>query len=216
MSNPDNFIEEVTEEVRRDRLFSLFRRYGWIGILCVVLLVGGAAYKEWRKATDTAAAQALGDQMMAALDADDPSARIDALNAVQPGGAGALVALLAAGEEAAAGQDEAAIARLGALAADTQVPPAYRQLATIKLVLIEGKTRPAAERRDTLAPLAEPGAPFRPVALELLALIDVEEGNTDAAIAQLREILELPEATAGLRQRATQLIVALGGTLDAT
>ena len=30
MSNPDSFIEEVTEEVRRDKLFALFRKYGWI------------------------------------------------------------------------------------------------------------------------------------------------------------------------------------------
>jgi len=34
----------------------------------------------------------------------------------------------------------------------------------------------------------------------------------NAAIDRLREILDLPEATAGLRERATQLIVALGGT----
>ena len=33
MSNPDSFIDEVTEEVRRDRLFAVFRKYGWIGVL---------------------------------------------------------------------------------------------------------------------------------------------------------------------------------------
>ena len=29
MSDTDSFIDEVTEEVRRDALFAQFRRYGW-------------------------------------------------------------------------------------------------------------------------------------------------------------------------------------------
>ena len=41
MSNPDSFIDEVTEEVRRDRLFAIFRKYGWIGAVLVALIVGG-------------------------------------------------------------------------------------------------------------------------------------------------------------------------------
>ena len=56
MSETDSFIEEVTEEVRRDRLFALFRRYGWIVLVLIVLVVGGAAWNEYRKAQDRAAA----------------------------------------------------------------------------------------------------------------------------------------------------------------
>ena len=70
MSETDSFIEEVTEEVRRDKLFALFRRYGWIGILAVLLIVGGAGWNEWRKAQDRAAAEALGDRMISALESD--------------------------------------------------------------------------------------------------------------------------------------------------
>ena len=40
MSNPDSFIDEVTEEVRRDKLFALFRKWGWVGVLLVVVIVG--------------------------------------------------------------------------------------------------------------------------------------------------------------------------------
>ena len=60
-----------------------------------------------------------------------------------------------------------------------------------------------------------PGKPLRLLAEEQLALLDVEAGNTDDAIARLQRIIEDSETTAGLRQRASQLIVALGGELDA-
>ena len=50
MSDSDSFIDEVTEEVRRDRLFGYFRRYGWIAAVVIVVVVGGAAWNEYQKA----------------------------------------------------------------------------------------------------------------------------------------------------------------------
>jgi hypothetical protein len=32
MSDTDSFIDEVTEEVRRDRMFFMLKRYGWIAV----------------------------------------------------------------------------------------------------------------------------------------------------------------------------------------
>ncbi|MGB8623566.1 MAG: tetratricopeptide repeat protein [Paracoccaceae bacterium] len=215
MSNPESFIDEVTEEVRRDRLFALFRRYGWIAALLVLLIVGGAAYNEYRKAQDTAAARALGDAMMQALDKNDADARVAALNAIDAKGeAGAVVALLAAGEEVSADQREAAATQLQAVAGNMELPAVYRQLATLKLVLVQGDNMPADERTAALEPLAEPGQPFRPLALEQLGLVAAEQGDTETAIAHLRDAQQSADATAGLRQRVTQLIVALGGTAE--
>ena len=45
MSDTDSFIDEVNEEVRRDRFYFMLKRYGWIAVLAVILLVGGAAWK---------------------------------------------------------------------------------------------------------------------------------------------------------------------------
>jgi hypothetical protein len=64
MSNTDSFIDEVTEEVRRDRLFGYFRRYGWIPAVVIVALVGGTAYNEWSKAQVAQVAQARGDALL--------------------------------------------------------------------------------------------------------------------------------------------------------
>ena len=49
MSDTDSFIEEVSEEVRRDRLYNVLRKYAWVGILAVVTIVGGTAYLEFQK-----------------------------------------------------------------------------------------------------------------------------------------------------------------------
>jgi hypothetical protein len=73
MANTDSFIDEVNEEVRRDRLFAFFRKWAWLAILIVVIAVGGAAYLEYRRAQTEAAAQAFGDSLIAALEAEDPA-----------------------------------------------------------------------------------------------------------------------------------------------
>ena len=38
MSDTDSFIDEVNEEVRRDRFYFMLKRYGWIAVLAVILL----------------------------------------------------------------------------------------------------------------------------------------------------------------------------------
>ena len=65
MSDTDSFIDEVTEEVRRDRMFFMLKRYGWIAVLAILAIVGGASWREYSKAQDRSAAQALGDGILA-------------------------------------------------------------------------------------------------------------------------------------------------------
>ena len=78
MSDTDSFIDEVNEEVRRDRFYFMLKRYGWIAVLAVILLVGGAAWNEYQKAQARAEAETLGDAMFAALSAEDTAARASA------------------------------------------------------------------------------------------------------------------------------------------
>lgn len=210
MSNPDSFIEEVTEEVRRDRLFGLLRRYGWIPVILVLGVVGGTAWTEWQKAQARDGARAFGDAVLAALDAETPAARSAALATVPAeGGQAAVLRLLLASDPA---QDRAgALGALQALSEDTSLPQTYRDLATLRRIVLAGADLPLADRRATLDTLAAPGRPFRPLALEQLAYLAVEAGDTAAAITQLRSLSQDQEAPAGLRRRAAQMIMALGG-----
>lgn len=214
MSNSESFIEEVTEEVRRDRLFAMFRKYGWIGLLLVVLIVGGAAYTEWQKASRASAAMAFGDSLLTALDKDTPEARRAALVEAETATNGvadklAIQKLLLASDVEA---DKAgSLAALDAVAGDASLPQTYRDLAVLRRVIFAGADMDVAARRAALDPLAIPGRAFRTLALEQMAYLSVETGEIDAAIAQLRALSSDQEAPAGLRQRAAQMITALGG-----
>lgn len=213
MSDTDSFIEEVTEEVRRDRLFAFLRKYGWIGIALVVLVVGGAAVNEWQKARARAAAQAFGDAIIAALSAEDPAARADALARIAADGPGAraVVELLAADALLQAERRDEALARLSSLAADQELPDLYRQLAELKSVILAGAQMDPAERGAVLDRLAQPGAPYRALAMEQQALLLVEQGDVAAAIEHFRLVAQEPGASADLRRRANQMILVLGG-----
>ncbi len=212
MSQTDSFIEEVTEEVRRDRLFKLMKKYGWIAILLVILLVGGAAANEWRKAQEQAAAEALGDAILAAFDKPDAAARAAALAAVPAEGMQAAVRnLLAAGQALEGGDAKTAVTLLSEVASDATLPDTWRQLAELKLVLALGDDLSSQERRARLQALAAPGAPYRLLAEEQLAVAELAAGDRAAALERLQVILADQEVTAGLRRRAAQLIVALGG-----
>lgn len=210
MSNPESFIDEVTEEVRRDRLFLMLRRYGWIGILLVVAIVGGAAFNEWQKAKAQAEAQAFGDALMAGLEAETPEARRAALAAVSASGEKAAVLNLLLASDPA--EDKAAsLAALDKVVADGSLPVIWRDLAQLRRVMLAGADMPAADRRTALEPMAQPGHPYRTLAAEQLAYLLAEEGKTAEAITALQALLEDQDAPGGLRSRAAQMIVALGG-----
>ncbi len=216
MSESDSFIEEVSEAVRRDRLFRLFRRYGWIPVALVLLVVAGAAYNEWSKAQAVAVAEARGSAILSALAAQTPEARLAALQQLEADDpTRAVTGMLTAAEALAAEDPAAASAALAQIEADADLDTIYRQMATLKRVTLFAADSPPAERIAALTPLTTPGAPFRLLAEEQIALAEIQNGEVEAALARLRALSEDTEASGALRQRASQLIMALGGTSDA-
>jgi hypothetical protein len=216
VSESDSFINEVTEEVRRERLYAYLRRYGWIGIVVVLALVGGAAFNEYRKAAQANAAQALGDQVLDALQTEDDAARAAALLALNvEGQAAAVTGLLTASEQQRAGDVAGALATLEALAVNPDVDPLYRDLAQFKSLMVGDGVMDPAERMAALEALAIPGSAYRLLAMEQMALAYMASDDTDAALAVLAAIAEDAEVPAGLQQRAQSLIVALGGEVPA-
>jgi hypothetical protein len=215
VSDTDSFITEVSEEVRKDQLFGYVKKYGWIAITLIFVLVGGAAYSEWTKAQDRAASQAAGDALLDALEQDDIAARAVALAEVTSDGPAAAVSgLLTAAAQQNAGDLAGAKATLDGLATNDVIPQAYRDVAVFKSAMIDVEGIGYAERRDLLQSLATPGLPYRLLAMEQIAIMDVASDDTDAAVAGLQAILEDAAVSRGLRDRAQTLMVALGAELE--
>jgi hypothetical protein len=215
LSNPDSFIEEVTEEVRRDRLFAIFRRYGWIGVVAILAIVGGAAWNEWSKSRAAARAQAFGDGLIDALDQGTPEERREALAAVPADGdQTALLQLILASDP---NEDKASsLAALEKVAGDATLSASYRDLAVLRRVLLAGADLPLADRRSALQSIAIAGRPYRVLAEEQLGYLLIEEGKPDDAIAAFLALLQDQEASGALRSRLGQMVTALGGTLPET
>ncbi len=209
MSTPDSFVDEVTDAVRRDRLFAAFRKYGWIGVVLVLLIVGGAAWNEWQKARTATRSQGFGDATLAAL--DKPVAERTAALAAIPvdGDQKAVLGLLMSADPA--GDKAAGLAALDALAADATQPQVYRDIAVLRRVALAGKDQPLADRRSALHGVAVPGRPFRTLAEEQLAYLLIEEGKKPEALTALMALVQDQEAPGGMRQRLSLVITALGG-----
>ncbi|MCV6597353.1 MAG: tetratricopeptide repeat protein [Mangrovicoccus sp.] len=214
MSNTDSFIEEVTEEVRKDRLNALVRRYGWIAVAVVIAIVGAAGAWEWRKAQDKAAAQALGDDILTALELSDPAARVTALESVSATGDAFALRQLVAVAETPVSDPAQAERLLRSVIEDESVSPLYRDLATLRLSMVPDVAILSEDRLALLEPLTVPGGAFRLSALEQKALVHVERGESDLALQDLVILRDDVESSAAMRDRAAQLIVALGGLPD--
>lgn len=210
MSQTDSFIDEVTEEVRRDRINRLARRYGWIAVLVVVIGVAAAAVVEWRKGQARSEARALGDAIYAALEHSSADARALSLTELEAeGAAAALTAMLAAGEIAPSDPAEA-LSILQGVAERRDVPALYRETAILKQTMIPGVPLSSDDMLALLEPLTAPGAPLRLLALEQMALVRVERGERDAAAVLLTEVMLAAETSAGQRERAGQILGILG------
>ena len=67
MANSESFLEEVAEEVRRDRLFRFFKKYGWLFIIVILLAICASIFLEWNKNSSTLKARNNGDLLAEAV-----------------------------------------------------------------------------------------------------------------------------------------------------
>jgi hypothetical protein len=209
MSDTDSFIDEVTEEVRRDRLFGYFRRYGWIPAVIILALVGGTAYGEWSKSVVAQAAQVRGDALLDALDVQDKPESISALSSIVAQEDTDVVAsfLLAGLDQSLASE------LLTAISENMDQPKYIRDLARLKLAA----TPDAASKGEAvsiLTDLSAPGGLYRNAATEILVALELQRGNRDVALELLQSHVQDAGATQAQVQRMGELIVALGAIPD--
>ena len=210
MSNNESFIQEVSEEVRRDRLYRILKKWGWIGIAVIVALVGGASFNEWNKDSKMNSARNLGDRVLSAVSNKDPIElkEIETSNISQDIFIkNLLLAILLSDNKLDASKK--ALEEIRDLPGITKT---YKELNAFKLglLLLKEDNLTSDERFGVFEEFVEPGSPFRLLAKEQQALILIEQGKLELAIKALTEISVDSETTASLKRRVTQLRISLG------
>lgn len=210
MSDRDSFIDEVSEEVRRDRMFSLWKRFGPLVIAGIVAVVGGAGFVAWLDYKADQDAMSAGGALIAAADApDDPVAALTALADQTDHEGAALLARLRAAAALAAGGDAAAAAAAYDAAAQAAADPALKEFAEFRAVMLRAPDMETDALLDQLAAFTAGGA-YRLLALEAEGLAHARAGDFDAAEAALMEVVDDEATPPGLRQRVLALLTALG------
>ena len=212
MSDTDSFLQEVSEELRRDRLYRNIRKYGWIAILLVVVIVGAATYREYQKSQAEMEAELFGTSIIDALtekNAADRILKLQKINAPEEN-ARAILAMLLSAEANANGSATLEMSSLSEITQSLSIDAHYRDLLNFKILLGSAEIMDLDKRIIAFEVLSKPGNPFRLLAEEQIALIELELGNTDDAVEKISQILLDSELTTGLRNRVTQMMIALG------
>lgn len=210
MSDTDSFIDEVTDAVRQDQLWAAFKKWGWVGGVVILAIVGGTGWNAWQNEQSQQAARAFGDEVMAAVKDKDTGT---ALAKITPEGPGrtAILKIMQGDAAVEAGKPEDALKFYDAVSSEQGLPRSITDLAKLKAVIVAGDKMDAGQRSATLQELATPGAPYRLLAMEQQAADTLASGDKAGAISIAQNILQDAGLTPGLQQRATELIVALGG-----
>ncbi|KQP31003.1 hypothetical protein ASF27_19070 [Methylobacterium sp. Leaf102] len=222
MAENNEFIREVNEDYRRDQVAEIWRRYSGAIIAVAILVV--AAVGGWRywQHDQRVRADAASEQFDAAnrLARDGKNAEADkafaAIRADAPGGY-RLLARFRSAAETSKRDGAAAATEYDALAADTGVSDALRDLARLRAALLrlDGPQPDAA--LASLQGLAAPTGAFRHTAREMLGLVALKRGEYEAAGRWFDQINADPQAPQNLRQRI-EVYAALvaGGPVSVT
>ena len=211
----DAFIREVDEEYRRDQLTGFWTRYGrWIVMAVGAGLIALAGFLWWRedsaRKVGVMSEEFSAAQQGLALGNAKAAEEIERFAGGDYGGYSVLARFTKASRAVQNGDNAGALGEYQALAADTALPKAMRDLAVLSAVRLEYDTLKPAEIIARLKPLAQPGAPWFGVAGEMLAIAYMNDGKPELAGPIFAAISADETIAPSLRQRAQQLAASLG------
>ncbi|HLL29326.1 MAG TPA: tetratricopeptide repeat protein [Xanthobacteraceae bacterium] len=211
------FIREIDEELRRDRLMQLWERYGHYAVGAAVLLVAATAGWrgwEWYQLRE---GSKYGSRFEAALvlakGGKDAEAEQEFAALAQEGTWGyRVLSRMQLAAETGARDASAGAAAYDAIAADSSIDIAVRDVARLRAAYLLLDTAQVAEIASRVEPLNTPASWFRFSAREILALARYKAGEREAARTLFAQLAVDPETPPALRSRAeVMLTLAAGG-----
>jgi hypothetical protein len=202
-----DIFREVDEDVQRDKVENLWKRYQTPVIVLAVLIVAGTGAWSYYKTEHTRQAEAANARFLAAVaDADagktaEAVAAFDAISKNGPPGYATLARLRGA-EELAKTDKPKAIELLNALAEDKKVDSLTRQVADLRSALYTMELGDREKSMMKIGELMTENHAFRYSAQEWTGLDALEDKDFDEAERVFNLLLSDTNAPAGMRQRA--------------
>lgn len=217
-SDLQSLIDEVSEDLRRDRALALARKYGPYAIaLALVAVIGVAGWVGWRHYRtsrnldlSTTYATALAEIDNGGKDKAEALLG-DVVKSAPSSGYGTLARLQEAALKAKAGDAKGAAAIYDALSKDTSVDPAFRDLGTILYAFTVLDTADPAQLTERLKPLADGDGPWRASAVEATAYLALRAGDKAHAHRLFTQLADDETAPQEVRARAAAMASSLGG-----
>jgi len=203
----ESLFREVDEEVRRDEIESIWKKYGtWILALCcgVILAVGGfKGWQYWEKQQAEAGGAAYFEAVKLASDGKKADAdKIFADLEKSHVSYGLLGKFKQAAALAKADDIKGAITAYDGIAGQASIPPTFKQLAQIKAAYLAADSASVKDMQARVAIFETATSPWRNSARELLAIAAFRGGDYRLADRKLNDILADLQSTSGAKQRA--------------
>ncbi len=214
--NNDAFLREVDDELRREKVSDIGRRYGlWIIGAVIAALVAFGAWTFWQHRQAQQAGEQ-GEQLATALDdiAAGRAAQADAavaklttsdLDAVRA------TALLTQADMLLSRKDlKGAAAAFAKVAADESLAQPFRDLALVRQTSVEYDSLQPQQVIDRLRGLADKGSPWLGSAGEMVAVAYIRQNKLPEAGRLYGLIAQTESVPQSLRGRAVQMAGSLG------
>jgi hypothetical protein len=221
---PDIF-DEVEEDLRAERASSMARRFGWLAAVAVVAVLAGTGAYVWWSQQQKVASDAAADRFIAATQQADKAvqslAGLDRTAAGQaestfadiaahgPAGYKVLARLHQAALQWQLGQTQQAVANWKSVTDDTAAPQLLRDLASVTSAEHLVDTGNPVLLKQSMEALTAAENPWRPMAEQVIALIDIRQGKPREAADVMKRLIGDPLAPEGIRQMVADLITTL-------
>ena len=185
MSLNDSFIKEVSEEVRRDKLFKYIKKYSWFGIVAILIIIFIVAYNEWKKSNEIINHQLNGDELNLILNRFSNDQNFDDystyLEKNKPGYTLAVLNPLFLSQET---NIKIKLQYLNNIENDENSPQVLRDLALFYQLYLGDKTYD--DKFQILNKLSGPDRPFRLLAIEGKINLFLEKGLYNEALEEIK------------------------------
>lgn len=208
----DNFIQEIDEELKRERQLALWRKYGRFvvgGAFAIVIAV--AAVVGWRQYQANARTEA-GLAYQSAVDvfqAGQTEAALSQFRALAenaPEGYAEIARLQVAAALQRQGDAAGATAILDEMANDSGKPEAIRNVALLLYGYAAMDSADSAQLTARLQRLTGEGNPWRYSALEITALLARKQGDSAKAEDIFKRLSDDPSTPPSVRARAAEFL----------